>query len=106
MDSEMPVLGMFPFDSMKAQVEAERERPFIVDVGGGKGKVLMSILTEAPAGFGAECILQDRPDVLDSIPSNSISGVRKMELDFFTPQSVKSESSTPVGTDKNAADFA
>ncbi|GAB7365133.1 hypothetical protein MBLNU230_g6222t1 [Neophaeotheca triangularis] len=89
MDSEMPVRGMFPFDSMKAQVEAEPERPFIVDIGAGMGKVLMSIMEEAPGGFGAECILQDRPDVLAAIPDESIPGVKKMEHDFFTPQPVK-----------------
>lgn len=35
MDAEMPVRGMFPFSWMKQQVEAEPDRPFIVDVGGG-----------------------------------------------------------------------
>lgn len=83
---------MFPFDSMKTQVEAESERPFIVDVGGGMGKVLMSILEEAPNGFGETCILQDRPDVLASIPEADLPPcVKKMETDFFTPQPVKSK---------------
>ena len=86
-----PVLGMFPFSSLKNQVEAEPERPFIVDVGGGTGAVLVSIQEEAPAGFGAQLILQDRPDVLDSIPQDSIPNVTKMVHDFFTPQPIKSE---------------
>lgn len=90
MDAEMPVRGMFPFGSIKEQVQAEPDRPFIVDVGGGMGKVLNSILEEAPQGFGAECVLQDRADVLASIPQESIPGVKKMEHDFFTPQPVKS----------------
>lgn len=51
----------------------------------------MSILEEAPDGFGAECILQDRPDVLASIPPESVPGVTKMENDFFAPQPVESE---------------
>lgn len=59
------------------------------------GKVLMSILEEAPNGFGAECILQDRPDVLASIPEADLPPcVKKMETDFFTPQPVKSKQST------------
>lgn len=94
MDAQMPVRGMFPFDSLRAQVEAAPERPFIVDVGGGYGKVLMSILEEAPRGFGAKCILQDRPDVLAAIPDESIPGVEKMAHDFFTPQPVQSESAS------------
>lgn len=93
MDKAMPVLGMFPFSSLKAQVEAETNRPFIVDVGGGIGTVVQSILQEAPAGFGAQVILQDRPDVIDSIPQASIPYVTKMAHDFFTPQPVKSEQS-------------
>ncbi|KAK4539252.1 hypothetical protein LTR36_000858 [Oleoguttula mirabilis] len=89
MDSEMPVLGMFPFDSMKTQVQAETHRPFIVDVGGGVGRILTSIQQEAPAGFGAPMILQDRPDVLASIKDEDIPNITKMEHDFFQPQPVK-----------------
>ncbi|KAF2763086.1 o-methyltransferas-like protein [Pseudovirgaria hyperparasitica] len=89
MDQQMPVLGMFPFASLKEQVEADTSRPFIVDVGGGLGAPLMSIQKEAPAGFGAKCILQDRKDVLDSIKDEDIPNVEKMEHDFFTPQPVK-----------------
>lgn len=92
MDETMPILGMYPFSSLKNQVEAEPDRPFIVDVGGGLGRVLMSIQKEAPAGFGAKMILQDRPDVLDAIDPESVPHVTKMEHDFFTPQPVKSES--------------
>lgn len=92
MNDSMPVLGMFPFASLKDQVEAEPDRPFIVDIGGGYGKVLMSILQEAPNAFGAKAILQDRPDVIEAIPQESIPGVTKMVHDFFTPQPVKSSS--------------
>jgi len=93
MNDSMPVLGMFPFASLKDQVEAEPDRPFIVDIGAGYGKVLMSILQEAPNAFGAKAILQDRPDVIDAIPQDSITGVTKMVHDFFTPQPVKSSTS-------------
>lgn len=87
--NNMPVLGMFPFSSLKSQVEAEPDRPFIVDVGGGRGAPLMTILSEAPNGFGANVLLQDRPDVLASVPQEDIPGVEKMVHDFFTPQPVK-----------------
>lgn len=89
-EKSLPILGAFPFSSMKEEVEAEPDRPFIVDVGGGIGRVLMRIQDEAPNGFGAEMILQDRKDVLDSIPDETIPGITKMEHDFFTPQPVKS----------------
>ncbi|KAK5131067.1 hypothetical protein LTR08_001353 [Meristemomyces frigidus] len=89
MEKTVPVLGMFPFSSLKTEVAAEPDRPFIVDVGGGLGEVLMSIQKEAPAGFGSKMILQDRPDVIDAIPSESIPHVTKMAHDFFTPQPVR-----------------
>ena len=89
MDAEMPILGMFPFASLQQQVEAEPHRPFIVDVGGGIGRVLMSIQEEVPRGFGAQMVLQDRPDVLASIDQKAIPNITKMEHDFFTPQPVK-----------------
>ncbi|KAI9708755.1 MAG: hypothetical protein M1820_003710 [Bogoriella megaspora] len=89
MDAQMPVLGMFPFASLKAQVEADPSRAFIVDIGGGHGRVLRSVLEEAPAGFGAQSILQDRADVLASIPDADLPHITKMEHDFFTPQPVR-----------------
>lgn len=87
----VPTLGMYPFSSLKAQVEAEPDRAFIVDVGGSRGAVLMSIQEEAPAGFGAQMVLQDRPGVLDDVPQEAIPNITKMAHDFFTPQPVKSQ---------------
>jgi hypothetical protein len=86
----VPVLGMFPFSSMKQQVEAETDRPFIVDICGGRGQSLVRIQEEAPNGFGAKMILQERKDVLDSLSPDDIPGIEKMEYDFFTSQPVHS----------------
>jgi len=93
MEKSVPILGMFPFDSLKDEVEAEPERSFIVDIGGGRGQALLAIQGQAPAGFGAKMILQDRPDVLDSLTEEDVPGIEKMAYDFFTPQPVKSISS-------------
>ena len=86
-----PILGMFPWASMKEQVEADPSRPFAVDIGGGRGQFLKAIQQEAPNGFGAKLILQDRPDVLASLTEDDIPGIEKMPYDFFTPQPVKSK---------------
>ena len=75
---------------MKEKVQAEPDRPFIVDVGGGRGQVLNAIQQETPAGFGSAMVLQDRPDVLASLPQEEVPNITKMEYDFFTPQPVKS----------------
>jgi hypothetical protein len=90
MESQVPVLGMFPFGSLKDEVEADKERPFIVDIGGGRGHVLAAIQKEAPSGFGAKMILQDRPDVISSLKPEDIPGIEPMAYDFFTPQPIKS----------------
>lgn len=95
MESQIPVLGMFPFATLKDEVEEEQERPFIVDIGGGKGQALLAIQKEAPLGFGAKMILQDRPDVINSLNAEEIPGIEKMAHDFFTPQPIKSAS--PLG---------
>lgn len=89
-ESVTPILGMFPWESLKAQVEAEPERAFAVDIGGGRGQLLKKILEVVPGGFGAKSILQDRPDVLESVPAEEIEGIEKMPHDFFKEQPVKS----------------
>ncbi|KAL2063150.1 hypothetical protein VTL71DRAFT_6222 [Oculimacula yallundae] len=84
-----PILGMFPWASVKEQVEADQSRAFIVDIGGGRGQLLTAIQKEAPAGFGAKMILQDRPDVLASLTADDVPGIEKMSYDFYTPQPIK-----------------
>ena len=86
----MPILGMFPWASMKEEVEADPTRAFAVDIGGGRGQLLKAIQKEAPNGFGAKMILQDRPDILASLTAEDLPGIEKMSYDFFTPQPVKS----------------
>ncbi|RDW91674.1 O-methyltransferas-like protein [Coleophoma crateriformis] len=89
MEKDVPILGMFPFASMKEQVESNKDRPFVVDIGGGRGHVLVAIQEEAPAGFGGRLILQDRADVIDSLLPVDIPNIEKMPYDFFTPQPIK-----------------
>jgi hypothetical protein len=90
MEKNVPVLGMYPFESLRSQVEADKERPFIVDIGGGRGQALLAIQKKAPEGFGAKMILQDRPDVLGSLAQEDIPNIEPMVYDFFTPQPIKS----------------
>lgn len=92
LEKQVPILGMFPFSSMKEEVEAELERPFIVDIGGNRGHCLVAIQSEAPKGFGAKMILQDREDVIASLKEEDIPNIETMVYNFFTPQPVKSTS--------------
>jgi len=86
----LPTLGMFPFESIKEEVQAEQDRPFIVDLGGGRGHMLEIIRKATEGGYGARMILQDTPEVLENIPADDIPGIERMAHDFYTPQPVKS----------------
>ncbi|KAK6585252.1 hypothetical protein PZA11_001979 [Diplocarpon coronariae] len=90
----LPTLGMFPFASLQEQVEAEPDRAFVVDIGGGRGQSLLLIQKETGLNFGTESrmVLQDRAPVLESIPQEALPGIEKMPYDFCTEQPVKSTS--------------
>ncbi|CAL3965219.1 unnamed protein product [Diplocarpon coronariae] len=87
----LPTLGMFPFASLQEQVEAEPDRAFVVDIGGGRGQSLLLIQKETGLNFGTESrmVLQDRAPVLESIPQEALPGIEKMPYDFCTEQPVK-----------------
>ena len=86
-----PITGMFPFRSMKAAVEAEPQRAFVVDVGGGRGNALECIMEECGGSYGASMILQDMAQVLEGSDPVRVRGVDNMPHNFYDPQPVKSE---------------
>lgn len=90
-EKNMPVSGMFPWESLKAMVEKEPERPFIVDVAGGRGQALLKLQEEIPGVYGGKLVLQDLPIVINTLKPEDIPGIEPMAYDIFTPQPVKSE---------------
>jgi hypothetical protein len=91
-EAAQPVTGMFPFECVKAAVEAEPHRVFIVDVGGGRGNALKAISKEYSGSYGAKMILQDMDEVLNGNDPVQIDGVDIMSYNFFEEQPVKSKS--------------
>jgi len=89
LEKSYPILGMFPFKEMEQEVTSHPDRPFIVDVGGGRGQVLHAVQKECGGSFGAELILQDLPVVIDSLKPEETTGIRPMAYDIFTPQPIK-----------------
>ncbi|CAJ2508716.1 Uu.00g137420.m01.CDS01 [Anthostomella pinea] len=91
-ESTQPITGMFPFRStMRAAVEAEPQRAFVVDVGGGRGNALAAIMKECGGGsYGASMVLQDMPEVLEGKDPVRLDGVQNMPHNFFNVQPVKS----------------
>lgn len=90
MEKNFPIIDMFDFRTMREAVEREPERPFIVDVGGGRGQALLAIREHCGGTFGGKLVLQDLPIVIDSLKAEDLGGVEMMKYDVFTPQPVKS----------------
>ncbi|KAL5351407.1 hypothetical protein ACLOAV_003266 [Pseudogymnoascus australis] len=80
-EKSFPVRGMFPFESLKEQVEKEPERAFVVDIGGGRGGL--------PWRVRGKLILQDLPIVIESLKPEEIPNIDATVHDLFTPQPVK-----------------
>lgn len=95
-EKNMPISGMFPWESLREQVEREPERPFFVDVAGGRGQALLKLQEEIPGVFGGKLILQDLPIVINSLKPEEIPNIEPMVYDIFTPQPVKSKSAPPA----------
>ncbi|GAB1315078.1 hypothetical protein MFIFM68171_05288 [Madurella fahalii] len=88
-EKNMPISGMFPWASIKEQVQREPERPFFVDVAGGRGQAILKLQEEIPGTFGGKLILQDLPVVIDTLKPEDVPGAELMAYDIFTPQPVK-----------------
>lgn len=90
-ETTQPISGMFPFNSMEAAVKAEPQRAFVVDIGGGRGNALVSIMKECGGNYGAKMILQDMPEVLEGKDPVRIDRVENMPHSFYDEQPVKSK---------------
>lgn len=95
MNQAIPVTGHFDFNSLKNTPE-ENEKGIIelIDVGGGHGSVLQEILNNSTDLTPANCMLQDRPEVIKlSRVENAVlnQAVQRLEHDFMTEQPVKGE---------------
>jgi hypothetical protein len=89
-DQLMPVTGMYPFASLKEEVDKNPERPYLVDIGAGRGQSCFAIQKEINGAFEAKFILQDLPSVINSLEQDDYPGMQLMAYDAFTPQPVKS----------------
>lgn len=84
---QQPVLGLFPFETL-VEGAAGDDVPLLVDIAGGDGNTLRSIVQAHP-GFAGRVVLQDLPQVLDAVPEEKLEGIRPMHYDFNDPQPVK-----------------
>ncbi|KAM3472647.1 hypothetical protein MY8738_008761 [Beauveria namnaoensis] len=95
MARNFPVLGMFPFHDLKAlEGQGSQERPYIVDVGGGRGQALLAIQEDCKGAFSGKAVLQDTPAVIDTLQSSDIPGahvylMRRLLHDFHDSEAIE-----------------
>ena len=85
-------LGFYPVKQRLIKgATSEDGSVFLVDVGGSKGHDLEKFLVRhAFDTFPGRLVLQDRPEVIDSIPENSLeAGIEATGHDFFTRQPIE-----------------
>ncbi|KOC08449.1 putative O-methyltransferase [Aspergillus flavus AF70] len=88
-DQLMPIVGMFPFASLKEEVEQDPGRPYLVDIGAGRGQSCFAIQKDINGAFDAKFILQDLPGVINNMNPEDYPDFDLMTYDAFTPQPIK-----------------
>jgi hypothetical protein len=79
-------LSKYPFPEKLARVGADEIAP--IDCGGGRGQVLRELNTIFPS-WGAKMMLQDRPEVLESLKDEKKRGFEIMAHSFYDEQVVR-----------------
>ncbi|KAK2927268.1 O-methyltransferase domain [Fusarium oxysporum f. sp. vasinfectum] len=91
-DVAIPVTGHFDFSTLKNDSPDMGNATIeLVDVGGGEGTVLNKILEAHPDLSPKNCMLQERPEVIQLAKSKKTlpEGIQLVEHDFMTEQPVK-----------------
>ncbi|EGU85254.1 hypothetical protein FOXB_04275 [Fusarium oxysporum f. sp. conglutinans Fo5176] len=91
-DVAIPVTGHFDFSTLKNDSPDTGNATIeLVDVGGGEGTVLNKILEAHPDLSPKNCMLQERPEVIQLAKSKKTlpDGIQLVEHDFMTEQPVK-----------------
>ncbi|CZR47654.1 uncharacterized protein FPRO_13321 [Fusarium proliferatum ET1] len=91
-DVAIPVTGHFDFSTLKNESPDTGNATIeLVDVGGGEGTVLNKILEAHPELSPRNCVLQERPEVIQLAKSKKTlpDDVQLVEHDFMTEQPVK-----------------
>ncbi|KAK0386964.1 hypothetical protein NLU13_5277 [Sarocladium strictum] len=91
-DLAVPTTGHFDFGKLKnSREDKEKGVVELVDVGGGSGAVLQSILKAHPDLDPGSCVLQDRAEVIELSHKVGVlpAEVKRQEHDFMTEQPIK-----------------
>lgn len=98
-DVAIPVTGHFDFSTLKNESpDTDNAIIELVDVGGGEGTVLNKILEAHPELSPRNCVLQERPEVIQlaKLKKTLPDDVQLVEHDFMTEQPVKGKLLLPT----------
>ncbi|KAI3323401.1 S-adenosyl-L-methionine-dependent methyltransferase [Xylariaceae sp. AK1471] len=89
-----PYTGIYDFGWVAEYAKTNRDRPLILDIGGGQGQMIRAVLQETPTIPRERCYLQDRPEVIKPVTEQSVDDpvmkyVQKLVVDFHQEQPVK-----------------
>jgi hypothetical protein len=79
--------GFYPVENLTKEFNRSASNTFLVDVGGGLGHDLQ-LLKERHPSLPGKLVLQDRQEVISTIPETSLSSLEAKAHDFFTPQPI------------------
>lgn len=103
--AEMPATGTYDFGWITKHVYNSEDstggddRVVLVDVGGGKGQILKSILEQNAIIPPNRCVLEDQSDeAVHADTTGVMSAVRRHVTSFFEEQPVKGIYSSRFGT--------
>ncbi|KAI0832182.1 S-adenosyl-L-methionine-dependent methyltransferase [Hypoxylon sp. FL0890] len=89
-----PYTGIYDFSWVAEYAKENKDRPLILDIGGGYGQMIRAVLEETPAIPRNRCYLEDRAEVIESVTKQSVNDpvlkdVQKVVTNFHKEQPVK-----------------
>jgi len=87
--------GLYNYSGVAARAGESLDRALIVDVGGAQGNGLQAMYKSTPGLPMSRCVLQDLPEVIETVKKISdegIKGAKLMSMDFHNEQPVKGPS--------------
>lgn len=81
-----PFVGIYPWERL---ADSDLQRPLFVDIGGGPGHAIATILAAQPELPASGFVLQELPNVIEQAKQFFPAGVQLQPHDFFTANPVK-----------------
>ncbi|KAI0114268.1 S-adenosyl-L-methionine-dependent methyltransferase [Hypoxylon sp. NC0597] len=89
-----PYTGIYDFSWVADYAKENKDRPLILDIGGGYGQMIRAVLEENPDIPRNRCYLEDRAEVIESVKQKSVDDpvlkdVQKVVTNFHKEQPIR-----------------